>query len=67
MTDTRYIRWQGLAITQFSVAVALISGLSVAGLGLGLTLLQNKEFVLSAILKPYFAASLALVNGAQSP
>lgn len=64
MTDTRYIRWQGLAITQFSVAVALISGLSVAGLGLGLTLLQNKEFVLSGILKPYFAASLALLLGA---
>lgn len=64
MTDTRYIRWQGLAITQFSVAVALISGLSVAGLGLGLTLLQNKEFVLSAILKPYFAASLALLLSA---
>ena len=61
MTDTRYIRWQGLAIAQFSVAVALISGLSVAGLGLGLSLLQNKEFLLPSPLKPYYAASLALL------
>ena len=61
MTDPRYIRWQGLAIAQFSVAVALISGLSVAGLGLGLSLLQNKEFLLPAVLRPCFAASLALL------
>lgn len=61
MTDPRYIRWQGLAIAQFSVAVALISGLSVAGLGLGLSLLQNKEFLLPPAFRPYFAASLALL------
>jgi len=50
MTDIRYNRWQGLAITQFSVAVALISGLSVASLGIGLSLLQNKEFMLPTSL-----------------
>jgi len=61
MTDIRYNRWQGLAITQFSVAVALISGLSIASLGIGLSLLQNKEFLLPSSLKPYFAASLALL------
>lgn len=61
MTDPRYIRWQGLAIAQLSVAVALISGFSIAGLGLGLSLLQNKEFLLPAALKPYYALSLALL------
>lgn len=64
MTDSRYNRWQALAIAQFSVAVALISGLSVAGLGAALSLLQNKEFLLPASLKPFFAASLALLLAA---
>lgn len=53
MADDRYNRWQGLGIAQLSVAVALISGLSVAGLGVGLVLLQNKEFLLSAPFKGY--------------
>lgn len=61
MADDRYNRWQGLGIAQLSVAVALISGLSVAGLGLGLVLLQNKEFLLSAPFKCTFAASLLLL------
>jgi hypothetical protein len=41
MADERYNRWQGLAITQLSVAVSLISGLSVAGLGFGASLLRD--------------------------
>jgi hypothetical protein len=61
MGNTQYNRWQALAIAQFSVAVALISGLSVAGLGVGLSLLQNKEFLLPACLKHYFAFSLVLL------
>ena len=60
MTDDRYNRWQGLGIAQLSVAVALISGLSVAGLGAGLSLLQNKEFLLTTP-KCIFSASLLLL------
>jgi hypothetical protein len=37
----KYIRWQGLAITQLTVAVSVVSGLSVAGLGLGASLLSS--------------------------
>jgi hypothetical protein len=61
MADSRYNRWQGLAITQLSVAVALISGLSVAGLGVGFSLLQNKDFMPAALLKCAFALSLLLL------
>lgn len=61
MADDRYNRWQGLGIAQLSVAVALISGLSVAGLGAGLALLQNEEFLLSAPFRCAFAASLLLL------
>jgi len=43
MADERYNRWQGFAITQLSVAVSLISGLSVAGLGFGASLLSNES------------------------
>ena len=61
MADTRYNRWQGLAVAQFSVAVALISGLSVAGLGVGLSLLQNKEFLPTPPFKCAFASSMILL------
>jgi hypothetical protein len=61
MADKRYSRWQGLAIAQLTVAVALISGLSVAGLGAGFSLLQNKEFLLSPPYKCVFALSLVLL------
>lgn len=61
MADDRYNRWQGHAIAQLSVAVALISGLSVAGLGLGLSLLQNENFQPSAPFKCTFFWSLFLL------
>jgi hypothetical protein len=61
MTDNRYTRWQGLGINQLSVAVALISGLSVAGLGAGLSLIQNDKFMPSAFFKCVFAVSLLLL------
>lgn len=61
MADDRYNRWQGLAITQLSVAVALITSLSVAGLGVGFSLLQKKEFLLIAPFKCIFAAALLLL------
>lgn len=60
MADDRYNRWQGLGIAQLSVAIALISGLSVAGLGVGLSLLQKNEFLLVAP-KCVFVASLLLL------
>lgn len=55
----RYNRWQRLAIAQLSVAVALPSALSVAGLGTGLSLLQSKAFVVALQCRGLFAASLA--------
>ncbi len=56
----RYNRWQGLAIAQTSVAVALLSALSVAGLGTALSLLQNKAFVAALQCKFAFALSFVL-------
>ena len=55
MADERYIRWQGLAITQLSVAVSLISALSVAGIGFGVSTLTNEPaapvgFLLASML-----------------
>jgi hypothetical protein len=61
MADNRYNKWQGLAIAQLSVAVALISGLSVAGLGVGITLLQNKDFQPIAPFRLAFGGSLLLL------
>lgn len=61
MVDTRYTRWQGLAIAQLSLAVALISGLSVASLGVAFSLLQNKEFLPCGLFKSLFAWSFAFL------
>ncbi len=41
MADERFNRWQRLGITQLSVAVSLVSALSIAGLGLGVALLKR--------------------------
>ena len=62
--NDRYNRWQGLAIAQLSVAVALVSALSVAGLGTGLSLLQNKEFMQALSYGWVFVAAFVLLLGA---
>jgi hypothetical protein len=47
-------------IAQFSVAIALISGLSVAGLGAGLSLLQHEKFAVTGWWKCAFVLSQLL-------
>lgn len=61
MVNHRYNRWQGLAIAQLSVAVALISGLSVSALALGMSLLQNTEFAPPGSFRVFFAWSFPLL------
>lgn len=61
MVDNRYNRWQGLAMAQFSIAVALVSGLSVSGLAVGLSLLINKEFIHCCAFKSMFVWSFPLL------
>ena len=57
MADIRYNRWQGLAIGQLSVVVALISGLSVGSLGIGLSLIQKEGFSPHGSFKSMFVWS----------
>jgi hypothetical protein len=57
MATERYNRWQGLAITQLSVAVALITALSLSSLAVGFELLQNKDFDPSESFKAVFGFS----------
>jgi hypothetical protein len=64
MANERYIRWQGLGIAQLSVAVALVSGFSVAGLGAALSLLQSATFQLSGPFSCSFVFSLFLLLAA---
>lgn len=61
MADDRYNRWQGLAIGQLTVAVALISTLSVSSLAVGFSLLQSKEFNPCGISLAMFVASFPLL------
>lgn len=38
----KFIRWNGYAMAQFTVVLAMLSGLSVSALGAGITLLQRQ-------------------------
>ena len=40
-----FVRWQGIAIAQFTYATNVILGLAVATLGFAVTLLLSKEYV----------------------
>lgn len=61
MADDRYNRWQGLAIGQLTVAVALVSTLSVSSLAVGFSLLQSKEFNPCGISLAMFVGSFPLL------
>lgn len=61
MAENPYNRWQGLAIGQLSVAVALISGLSISALAVGFSLLQNRRFTPEGATKLAFALSFPLL------
>lgn len=61
MADERYSRWQSIATGQLSVAVALVSALAVAGLGGGLSLLQDGAFKLLGGFRYAFIGSMLLL------
>lgn len=42
--DEKFIRWQGITITQLSYSINLILTFSVAALGFGVSLLLSEEF-----------------------
>ena len=44
LKDARYVRWQSIAMAQFTVVIALLSALSIAALGASLTFLLHPEF-----------------------
>ena len=44
LTNPRYVRWQGIAITQFTVAIALLSTLSISMLAGGAFLALHEVF-----------------------
>lgn len=65
----RFVRWQGQAMAQMSVVLALLSSLSIAGLGLSFSLLQQTSFkptgcyavLFLLALLAFFVASLAAI------
>ena len=44
LMDARYVRWQGIAMAQFTVAIALLSALSISMLGASLMLILDEDF-----------------------
>ncbi len=42
--NEKFVRWQGLTVTQLSQALSVILGLAVAALGFDVTLLMNEAF-----------------------
>jgi len=58
--NERFVRWNGYAMAQFGVAIALISALSLSAIGIGLTLLERDEFRVVGAHSLCFAISLLL-------
>jgi len=65
LASYRYIRWQGLAINQLSIAVSLISGLSAAGIGFGVSQLGGESGIsIYLVLASIFMLGLAALCSA---
>lgn len=58
MSDERFVRWQGYAISQFTFVLNLFLGLAVGTLAFSVTLLKDDDFVLGSCLKTVFLVSL---------
>ncbi|WP_339511908.1 hypothetical protein [Pseudomonas sp. RL_15y_Pfl2_60] len=64
MTNERFVRWQGQTISQLSTALALFSGLSVAGLGFLFSLVHETSFKPTGVVAAlYLLAILSLFIG----
>jgi hypothetical protein len=59
-SDSRYPRWQASAMGQFTLAIALISTLSVSAMGAGLSCLRDDKFVPLGWWKCAFSSALLL-------
>jgi hypothetical protein len=59
MSNERFVRWQGNALAQFSAAVALLSGLAVAGLGFLFSLLRDRTFAPAGCYAALFVLAVA--------
>lgn len=57
--EERFIRWQGHTLSQLSITLSLLGGLSVAGLGLSLALLQKDNFKPEGVFAALFLIALA--------
>lgn len=56
--NDRFVRWQGLTISQLTQAVSVVLGLAVAALGFDVTLLMNEKFLPVGWQKCVFASAL---------
>src|SRR3990172_8504257 len=61
MAETRYVRWQGLAIAQLSFAINLFLGLSVGSLGFVVSLLREGTFTPSPCYTVVFLSASVLL------
>ena len=56
--NERFVRWQGLTISQLTQAVSVVLGFAVATLGFDVTLLMNEKFTPVSWQKCLFAVAL---------
>ena len=58
MNNEKFIRWQGYTINQLTFTLNLFLGLAVGSLAFSITLIKDKEFLLSGCPKLIFQISL---------
>ena len=60
-TDEKFVRWQGITISQLSYSINLILTFSVAAIGFGVTLLLNDNFKPTSSQSCIFSISMLLL------
>jgi len=61
--NEKFVRWQGLTLSQLTQAISVVLGLAVAALGFDVTLLMNEKFVPIACQKWLFSTALLALLG----
>ena len=64
LTDPRYVRWQGIAMAQFTVAIALLSALSISMLAAASALVLRNDLPVFGMRGISLGLSMLLLAGA---
>jgi len=67
LLDARYIRWQGLSIAQFTVAIGLLSAWSAGAVVYGVSVLRGPDLAHHACFRGWLMGSIVMLLLSSAP